>query len=123
MPEFVELRIHVVNKRVSGEICLITTSQSMKYHLKEPNTLCTVNSTKAQLGVYDNNYILAQTASESASVYPIIMVTLVGEEKPVPTEITSAYNMHVPVAVILVFSAVLILIVLRAFLYFCLVVL
>ena len=105
MPEFVELRI--VNERVSGTFDYNITVKEIS--LEGAKYVCTVNSTSTcqSIGVYDNNYILAQTASESVSVYPIIMVTLVGEEKPVPTEIMTTDNMmHEPVAVIIGLSAV-----------------
>ena len=104
MPEFVELRI--VNERVSGTFDYNITVKEIS--LEGAKYVCTVNSTSTcqSTGVYDNNYILAQTASESASVYPIIVVTLVGEEKPVPTEIMTTDNMHEPVAVIIGLSVV-----------------
>ena len=105
MPEFVELRI--VNERVSGTFDYNITVKEIS--LEGAKCVCTVNSTSTcqSTGVYDNNYILAQTVSESVSVYPIIVVTLVGEKKPVPTEITSTYNMHIPILVVIIVLSIL----------------
>ena len=51
--------------------------------------ICTVNSTTTcnSTSVYDNNYILAETTLESATVYPIITLTIVGKEKPTLTRV------------------------------------
>ena len=54
--------------------------------LEEAEYVCTINSygTCQNTSVYENNYLLAETTPKSATVYPIITVTLVGKEKSGP---------------------------------------
>ena len=79
--------------------------------------VCTVNSTTTchGTGVYDNKYILAETTPESASVYPIVTLTLVGKEKSGPTEVNFSYI--ITAAVLISNGAVLCVVCLFVFLY------
>ena len=76
--------------------------------------VCTVNSTTTchGMGVYDNNYILAETTPESASVYPNVTLTLVGKKK-----LEANYSFILPAAVLISNGVVLCVVCLFVFLY------
>lgn len=76
----------------------------------EPNSTNTCHG----MGVYDNNYILVETTLESASVYPIATLTLVGKEKLGPTE--AKYSFIIPAAVFI--SVGIVLFVVDLFVFF-----
>ena len=76
----------------------------------EPNSTTTFHGT----GVYDNNYILVETTLESASVYPIATLTLVGKEKLGLTE--AKYSFIIPAAVFI--SVGIVLFVVDLFVFF-----
>ena len=61
--------------------------------LEEAEYVCTINSynTCQNASVYENNYLLAETTPESATVYPIITVTLVGKDKSGPTRVNLGF--------------------------------
>ena len=79
--------------------------------------VCTVNSTTTchGMGVYDNNYIMAEITPESASIYPIATLTLVGKEKLNPTE--ANYSFILPAAVLISNGAVLCVVCLTLFVF------
>ena len=107
MTGFVEL--HIGNSEVIGTFAY---NFSIKEILPEEGEyVCTLNSittTCQGTGVYDNNYILAQTTQESASISSIVTVALVGKKKSFPTKINS--NIIVLASVILAFSGIIVVI-------------
>ena len=110
---FVE--IFIDSTRVSGNFEYNITI--FEITLDGAEHVCTVNSTTTchGTGVYDNNYILAETTPESASVYPIVTLTLVGKEKSGPTEVNFSYI--ITAAVLISNGAVLCVVCLFVFLY------
>ena len=110
---FVE--IFIASAGVSGNFGYNITI--MEITLDGAEYVCTVNSTTTchGMGVYDNNYILAETTPESVSVYPIATLTLVGKEKSGPTEVNFSYI--VPAAVMISVGIVLLVVCLFVFLH------
>ena len=79
--------------------------------------VCAVNSTTTCQGTssYKNNYILAETTPESASVYPIVTLTLFGKEKPGIRNV----SLTVLAAIMITIGTVLFVICLLVFVYVC----
>ena len=98
------VKIAIANEGASGTFSYSITIK--KISLEGAKYVCTVNSTSTcqGMGMYDNNYILSQTTPESASVYPIISVTLVGKEKPGPMKVD--VFLIIPAVVLIVVGAI-----------------
>ena len=109
MTGFVELLILGSNEVIGT----FAYNYSIKEILPEEGEyVCTLNSittTCQGTGVYDNNYILAQTTQENASISSIIVTAaLVGKKKSFPIQINS--NIIVLASVILAFSGIIVVI-------------
>ena len=99
MSSFVE--IYIANEGASGTFGYNITIKEIT--LDGARYICTVNSTTTcqDMSTYDNNYniILAETILESAPVYPIVTLILVGKEKTGPTSINISFML--PAAVMI----------------------
>lgn len=89
IPGFVE--VFIANEGASGTFEYNIMIKEIL--LEEAEYVCTINSynTCQNTSVYVNNYLLAETTAESATVYPIITVTLVGKDKSGQTKVNLAY--------------------------------